>query len=131
MKYRFFVDNNVLVVEPPLVKHELPRDDAALLLIGIQKWEAMASFVEQEERLPFDGMSRTCALCKVYANDLLYSGDDCSRCPVFAATGWRRCNETPYGNWVWACCDDTVEAGLAAARAEVEFLKGILESLDN
>ena len=116
MEYRFFVDNDVLRVEPPLVKHELPCDNAALLLIGIQKWEAMVSFVEEHKYLPSDGGMVTCAPCMVY--------EKCAKCPA-------RCVGSPYDDWWYARDFDDVEAGLAAAHAEVEFLKGILESLSN
>ena len=121
MEYRFFVDNDVLRVEPPLVKHELPRDDATLLRIAIQKWETIVSLIEQEGRRFDNGGSGTCALCKVYAR----SG--CTGCPVFVATGLDACDGTPYEDWTWA---DNMAAKLDTAQAEVIFLKEIAAGLD-
>jgi len=70
--------------------------------LSLRKWVVLAASLErlakwlgpdQLIRL-YDGGWDTCALCMCYAQDA-----HCSLCPIFAETGERLCNDTPYTDW--------------------------------
>ena len=103
---------------------------------SIAKWTKVASGTYEEHG------GHDCPLCALFAdeidpNALDDEGEDgCHGCPVKAHTGKHGCVGTPYVNrWVRARNDTPLgfprsaantPAKLAAARAELEFLKSLL-----
>lgn len=111
-------------------------DDRAkeALEASIKHWEenAAAKTLRHSSTSGFD-----CALCKAFPTET------CDGCPVAKAVGVPLCKETPYMTayyarvrWYKAALDDRTieqetearEAFQAAARAEVEFLKGLRDA---
>lgn len=100
-------------------------ETAAALEASIAHWEANA-VAETPEDASVDG--RDCALCE------LFYDERCVGCPVRAETGEIECYLTPFYEaatakriWGYSPSDNTRDAFHAAARAEVEFLKGLRE----
>ena len=121
-KDRFYLDEEgVLQANPPITNRE---DDP--LGLSIEKWEAIVRLLEAGERVANDGATKTCALCRVYS--LLVN---CNGCPVRKRTGFSYCWETPYEEWCKQAQGDLDPgAMLAAARAELDFLKSLREETD-
>jgi len=78
--------------------------DARLALaLSLRKWVVLAASLERlcrwlgPDQLIYvdDGGWDTCALCMCYARDAR-----CEPCPIFAETGKRMCNNTPYREFV-------------------------------
>jgi hypothetical protein len=98
-------------------------ETAAALEASIAHWEANA-VAETPEKVKIGILS--CALCRLFLDE------GCIGCPVRAKTGVTRCNKTPYVAahaalrcWTVWRGDKTRDDFHAAARAEVEFLKGL------
>ena len=60
-----------------------------------------------------------CALCDIF------NEDGCVGCPVMDATGRDYCKETPYTLVTRAVYEGSITAAHKAAKAELEFLKGL------
>jgi len=111
LSHQFHLVDGILRVTPPLTGEE---DD--LLGLSIQKWESIVALLEAGEYVQACGGRRTCALCPRYREN------KCANCPINIA-GHPYCDDTPYCNF-----EDNatgVEEKLAAAKAEVEFLKSL------
>lgn len=105
--------------------------DRAALLSGIEKWERNALATT-----PLDAQiyGDSCELCSIYSDDW------CHGCPVKAKTGMDQCANSP-----WQTASDALinwdiqlknksdkelqDAFQAAARAEVDFLRGLLAEM--
>ena len=100
------------------------------LKASIRKWEKNAKAETLDE---FKTGPSECPLCLEFNS--IFRGSSfahCIGCPVFNATGMTSCMGTPYGEAEEAAeewGDDILgapAAARAAARAEVDFLKGLL-----
>jgi len=81
--------------------------------LSIAKWEFILNYLETTGILLYDGGNGTCGLCCAY--------DYCHYCPIEQA-GHKGCINTPYVDYLYA---ETLEEHIAAAKAEIEFLKGL------
>jgi len=94
---------------------DLTRANA--LAKSLQKWEAIVEFEEMGFHITNDGGSDTCACCALYVLQ------DCKDCPIALETGSAFCHGTPYADWA-------IEPTREAAQAEVEFLKFLLDLME-
>ena len=98
----------------------MTKDQA--ILFSIEKWKAIAQFVESGA-YPRDGGLPTCALCvKFHFDDTI----PCSACPIMEATGLPTCDGTPYDDYNVARDDHNRTGMLEAAYAEIQFLLELL-----
>lgn len=101
---------------------EMTKNQA--LLFSIEKWKALAHFVE-DGAYPRDGGLTTCALCvKFHSGEI--KPTPCSDCPIMQATGQGACAGTPYDDYCHAREDRDRTGMLEAAYAEIEFLEELL-----
>ena len=111
---KFTVEDGRLTVDWPITGHE---EDP--LELSIQKWQVIVNAYDAgEPDYIRDGGIYTCALCATYR----HSG--CDGCPVMEATGFDYCGGSPYARYVDAEYDC-----IAAAKLELEFLKGLRNGL--
>lgn len=115
-KPKFKVVNNWVEKNFHLTGKETPKQ---LVKLSIQKWQFIVRYLRTHKRnivSLHDGGKNTCSLCKVY------NRHDCTGCPVFHHTGYRYCEDTPYGLYCRY-------ADLESAKLELDFLKGILKEM--
>lgn len=111
MKRVFSIKNvapfgHLVTVTPSFCMVPIQPDEDPLEL-SIQKWECVVENLPKYRVL--DGGCKTCGLCQGY--------DDCDECPV------EDCESSPYRDYYNARGDR--DGMLEAAKAEVEFLKGL------
>lgn len=119
MGLRFVVrtiwDRPMLVARGPW-----PKTERGALNASIRKWRTIADWLAAHPGQTLDnGDGDTCALCQLHHRNNFPKVCCCDSCPVYAATGKPGCKGTPYENYVLGI------RPLAAARDEVEFLKGL------
>lgn len=97
---------------------------------SIKKWEAIVDGTGYD-----DGVDN-CPLCKLFYR--LGRLNQCAGCPVSRRTGASLCKNTPYGSFAIICEKGaTIHslgpvnkiAAIAAAQAELEFLKSLREQI--
>lgn len=88
------------------------------LPLSIAKWEVVVDYLERMGHIIDNGMSFTCACCQLRVS--------CSKCPV-GKEGYMNCGKTPYQDYISAQKENNFLGALQAARAEVEFLKSLME----
>ncbi len=94
---------------------------AAALEASIKHWEENTQVTDlADARLG----TNHCALCKMFYNQ------GCRGCPVKERTHMRYCTGSPYQEAEDAADDDRFEDFIAAAEAELEFLKSLREEND-
>ena len=93
---------------------------------SIAHWERMAELGSASGERP---IGKHCALCRVHAIPYQASATDavCVGCPVYAKTGVKACERTPYIVADIACFEYGMDSPIfkAAAREEIEFLKSL------
>lgn len=81
---------------------------------SIAKWEGIVQGTVKDEG------PDNCPLC------LLFYNDDCEGCPVSEATGETCCDDSPYPIY-WGIANGQRDGDpVAAAQAELDFLKSLL-----
>jgi hypothetical protein len=101
-----------------------PASQEEALEMSIAKWETIVDHIELTGELIYDGEADTCALCEMYYEHVKWPVC-CEGCPVAEHTGYSHCRKTPFSAYQRALEKDDVEAGLEAARKELEFLKSL------
>ena len=107
----FFVQESAVRTKEPL----RPESAEEALEMSIVKWQTIVEYMKKHNSIPLCGKGETCSLCQTAVS--------CRGCPVYEKTEVKQCLGTPYDDWTGA---SDFEAALAAAEAELEFLKGIL-----
>lgn len=97
---------------------------------SIEKWERIVAGTD------IDRGGENCPLCKEFADEVDPVEDSfCYGCPVSAAVGQSECGGTPYAQFAqlvpWIAFGEsrgraTTPEQIAAAQAELDFLKGLL-----
>lgn len=111
---------------PELERAATPAMDPTALTAlqgAIAKWELMAT---DDETAIAKGRAIKCQLCVLFNPPASTQPDDCVGCPIYAETGQKYCDGTPYNEWADANTDEDYERRQAAAGNEVEFLKSLL-----
>lgn len=101
-----------------------PETLAEALDLSIEKWEFITQVALADVE---DGGSDSCPLCRRFTYPS-GPGHYCMDCPIGQHTGKVGCQETPYTDY---CRANTDNEALAAAKAEVAFLKMLKEKHDN
>jgi hypothetical protein len=123
MKDLFVIKNNELE-RGPAWPGSIASSEAALDM-SIAKWETVVDYIERTGKLLYDGQADTCGLCE------MYFGKHCQGCIVAEATNVAYCASTPFVKYKEALAQGNVVEGLAAARAELAFLKSLKEGAPN
>lgn len=88
---------------------------------SIKHWEEN---VAAKSCYEMDVKSESCELCELFSGTNK-DGNYCGDCPVFLETGFDCCDTTPYGRVYASIRDTDFPAAHEAAKAELEFLKGL------
>lgn len=107
-----------------------PESNRAIVALSKKKWGTLVKYLEENDGVPFDGSTSTCACCNKYF-------PECVECPVRKYTGKRLCEGTPYVRYHQAyekyrqAATSRAEKywhdeALKAAKAEVELMDSIM-----
>ena len=80
--------------------------------LSIAKWEFILEHLKTWGVIIHDGGTATCGLCFTFR---------CTMCPISVVRD-SGCDDTPHADYLSA---ETLEEHIAAAKAELEFLKGV------
>lgn len=98
------------------------RKTKAALKASIKHWEDNVAATH------VDGISvdaADCELCRMFWYGATTPARRCRECPIFKNTGYFLCGGTPYGDVQEAIDTEDFAAAHKAAKAELEFLKGL------
>lgn len=87
---------------------------------SIKKWELVVAGTGENRGCD------NCPLCERFSGDYCVSADD-EKCPVAIKTGCTECVNTPYYECKWGF--STKPEDVAAAQAELDFLRGLLPDI--
>lgn len=96
------IDDGEFIFKLRLIAQQPFSGNARLALaLSLRKWVVLDASLERLAKLLgpdqlirlHDGGWDTCALCMCFASA------HCSHCPIFAETGERLCDDTPYTDW--------------------------------
>lgn len=104
---------------------KLLKDGEDPLEISIQKWEDIVRVAKDpdsniQDIEMMDASANNCALCHIYYLN------NCKGCSVHECTKLRYCRGTPYKHYFRELSDSNKAGVLKFAKAELEFLRGLL-----
>jgi len=96
-----------------------------LIQLSVQKWERVRELVLAHPEITKGTQlglgSTSCSLCMAH----YFGANQCEECPVYQASGYKVCYDTPYTKAINAEDRDTLLMGIGE---EIEFLKSLLPS---
>lgn len=100
-----------------------PKGKKDAWAVALAKWEFVVRWYDAHGEPLLCGATKTCGLCMLY--EVGGYPPFCERCPVRIATGESGCRSTPWGAYSHALDSMDASEMQAAARAELEFLRGV------